>query len=230
MEWAAGIQRSVANAALPKTRAQPEGIPREGLEHEQLQAFYAAAECEAEPYRTMLCLLPRTGLRAGELCGLTVDRYDPDAREIVVTGKGGRTRRVPLTTVAHELLRAYLAKHVPPAPWLFYTPTGRPVSTRDLRRATHRIAERRPRELGKLSPHRCRHTTATELLSAGVNIKVIQDLLGHASIKSLDPYLHTNARQRRAALETLERGPPLIREAEEARHESVQRALRGCLP
>ena len=207
MEQRDGTHRSVATTKLPMTRAQPDGHLREELDDEQLAAFYAVVDREEEPYRTMLLLLPRTGLRIGEMCSLTPERYDRGARELRITGKRGRTRRVPLSSTARNILNRYLDQLKPGEPWLFWTPTGRQVKPRDVRRVTFRLASENEEKLYALCPHRCRHTTATQLLDRGVNIKLIQDILGHRSVRSLDPYLHTKSRQRRAALKSLELPP-----------------------
>lgn len=225
-EWQDGTTRSVANAALPKTRAQPSGPKvRDALDAEQLSAYLAAAEQEDEPYRTILKLLPRTGLRIAELCGLATSEadykanaargavlggwFDRGTKELQISGKKGVARAVPMSAVALNILTAYLTREAPPAPWMFWRNRDRPelephrIDTRDVQRVTIRIAQGNPDVLAHLSPHILRHTAATGMLNAGVDLPTIQVILGHQSLQSLDPYLHADRSKRRAAVETI---------------------------
>jgi integrase len=206
VEWTRGTPREVTNQTLPSVRPQPEGRSREALTPEQLKAYYEAAEALDEPYRTMLLLLPRTGLRIFELCALTYETFDEDAGDLDISGKRGRRRRVPLSKVARRLLDEYVRTEKPEPPHLFWTQglLPRPVTPRDVRRVTKALSEQHRTLLWALSPHVLRHTTATALLDEGVNLKVIQDILGHATVRSLDPYLHTRPGQKRAALDRLQ--------------------------
>lgn len=205
LEWTKGTPREVSAASLPSVRPQPEGRSRDALTPEQLTAYYAVVEKLDEPYRTMLLLLPRTGLRIFELCSLTYDTYLEAAGELDISGKRGRRRQVPLSKVARRLLETFIETERPEAPYLFWTagPLPRPVTPRDVRRVTKAMAEEHRTLLWALSPHVLRHTTATALLDEGVNLKVIQDILGHATVRSLDPYLHTRPGAKRAALDRL---------------------------
>lgn len=223
-EWTDGTPRAAANAALPVARAQPAGkLIRSGLDPEQLAAYHAAVEKEDEPFRTILKLLPRTGLRIAEMAGLATSEadykanaraghvlggwVDLGARELNIVGKGGKSRSVPLTGTALNILSRYIDERAPAAPWLFWMNEERPdlnlrrMETRDVERVTLRLAKENPDTLAHLSPHVLRHTVATGMLDADVNVKLIQEVLGHSSIQTLQPYLHTNIAQRRAALE-----------------------------
>lgn len=204
LEWTKQTSRADANAVLPSLRPQPEGHVREALTKEQLAAYYVAAEKTEEPYRTILLLLPRTGLRIFEMCAVSDENCDLNAKELRVIGKRGRARRVPLSTVAARILQRHLDRAGSrPGPQLFWTEglTPRPVTMRDVRRVTKALALANPDTLWNLSPHVLRHTLATALLEDDVDLKTIQDILGHKTIKSLEPYLHATAERKRAALE-----------------------------
>ncbi len=142
--------------------------------------------------RALLELAYAAGLRADELVKLDTDSIDPDAEEVRVEGKGGRTRVVPAGEHAWRALERYLARARPllagggTAPGggpLFLSKSGRRLSTSDVRR---RLA-RQVRQAG-ISPHTLRHSFATHLLEGGADLRAIQELLGHASISTTQTY------------------------------------------
>lgn len=210
---APGSSRDAAAQELPRARALRDGHLRDALTDDQLACFRENAERAEEPFRTILLLLPLTGCRISEICGLARDRVDPHRRRIEVHGKGARSRWVPLGDRAWRVLSAYLGS-TPEGAWAFEvtrTPGGAPVAPRC---ATPRDVWRvvaawddyhRPGGLlNHLALHQTRHTAATRMLRAGANVKVIQEVLGHRGIKSLERYLHTEEGERRAAVELLE--------------------------
>jgi site-specific recombinase XerD len=197
--------------AQPALKKQPEGKDRQGLEGEQMTAYYEESEKQIEPYRTILLLLPRTGLRSFEICNITEDNYNAKAQALNVNGKRGVYREVPLSKVAKHILDTFIASHPRnPDRFLFWTmpsleSTAHPrrVTPRDVRAVTFKMKEGRTDILWDLSPHMLRHTAATTLLEEGVPAKVIQKVLGHKSARSLDPYLHPSAKTLRDAMEKL---------------------------
>ena len=148
--------------------------------------------------RAALELLYGSGLRASELVGLDLDDADLSRRLARVRGKGGKERIVPFGREAESALRAYLPDRAawrsrgaePPAgePLLVNQRGGR-LSDRSLRRildaAVARIAM-----VAHIHPHTLRHAFATHLLEAGMDLRAIQELLGHASLSTTQRYTH----------------------------------------
>lgn len=126
--------------------------------------------------RLVAVFLAETGLRISEACSVREDL--PVASELVVMGKGGKERRVPLTAEARRALTG-MGGQVPWGP---------------------RQVQRYFRAAG-FTPHRLRHTLATELAAADVDLSVIQDLLGHASPATTRIYQRNETSRLRAGLE-----------------------------
>lgn len=153
--------------------------------------------------RAVLELLYGAGLRAAELVGLDLDDLDLDGRLARVTGKGGRERVVPFGTMAERSVRAYLPDR---AAWrsacrdldagepLFLNQRGRRLSDRSIRRVLD-AALRRVAASQHIHPHTLRHAFATHLLEAGLDLRAIQELLGHASLSTTQRYTHLNLAQ-----------------------------------
>lgn len=142
--------------------------------------------------RALLEVLYGAGLRAAEVCDL--DLGDHDAAGLRVTGKGSRTRLVPLGEPAQAALRAWLERGRPAldgaesTPALFLSQRGHRLDPSTVRR----ILTRRLRTLGleRFSPHALRHAYATDMLEGGGDLRSIQDLLGHASLETTEIYTH----------------------------------------
>ena len=142
--------------------------------------------------RAMFELAYSAGLRAEEVVDLDLASLDPDAEELRVEGKGGKTRVVPAGEPAWGALRAWLERGRPQLererdPALFLSKTGRRLSTSDVRRRLAG-AVRRAAVQGGVSPHTLRHSFATHLLEGGADLRSIQELLGHASISTTQTY------------------------------------------
>jgi site-specific recombinase XerD len=156
--------------------------------------------------RAMLELAYAAGLRAEELVNLDIGSADPDAEEVRVEGKGGRTRVVPGGEPAWRALDAYLSRGRPALaaagagrePALFISKSGRRLSTSDVRRRL-RIQVRRAALQGGISPHTLRHSFATHLLEGGADLRAIQELLGHASISTTQTYTRVESRRLKKA-------------------------------
>ena len=137
----------------------------------------------------------RCGLRVSELVGLDVDRVDLPNQQVRVIGKGNRERRVPMGDEARERLHRY--RTGPRAEWTAKRPTeavfvgqrGRRMS----REAVWRLVKRWTEAAGigeRVTPHTFRHSFATHLLEGGADLRVVQALLGHASISTTQLYTH----------------------------------------
>lgn len=126
------------------------------------------------------------GLRFQEAVTLKPADLAPDKRYIRVRGKGGVTRQIPVV----DDLRAILADLDMTGPWLFPARlTGAPLT--DIRRPLW-TAARRAGVAARITPHMFRHSYATHLLEAGTDIRIIQKLLGHASITTTQIYTHVS--------------------------------------
>jgi site-specific recombinase XerD len=149
--------------------------------------------------RALLELAYAAGLRAEELVNLDLKSLDPDAEEVRVEGKGGRTRIVPVGEHAWRALERYLARARPAlttgeSEALFLSKTGRRLSTSDIRRRL-RLQTRR----AGVSPHTLRHSFATHLLEGGADLRTIQELLGHSSISTTQTYTRVESKRLKKA-------------------------------
>jgi integrase/recombinase XerC/integrase/recombinase XerD len=133
------------------------------------------------------------GLRAEEIVNLDTEGLDFDSEAVRVTGKGRRTRIVPMGEPAQRALRRYLETARPALaanrtePALFLSRRGRRLSPSDVRRRLERWV-REAAVAGRVSPHTLRHSFATHLLEGGADLRSIQELLGHASVSTTQVY------------------------------------------
>jgi integrase/recombinase XerC len=141
-------------------------------------------------------LIYSTGLRVGELVNLDLEDLDLNGRLIRVRrGKGGKDRLAPFGEPAAEALGAWLARRggwFDPArsgPALFLGRRGGRLNDRQVRRVLDARLDRRGLD-GRYSPHSLRHSFATHLLSAGADLKAIQEMLGHSSLATTEKYTH----------------------------------------
>ena len=145
--------------------------------------------------RALLEVLYGTGLRVGELVGLRVRDFDRERRELRVRGKGNKERVVPVPSAAFEALEAYVEPRAAPgilAEPMFQNARGGALSDRGVRG----ILRRRLLEAGigrHASPHTLRHSYATHLLDADVDLRSIQELLGHERLSTTQRYTHVSA-------------------------------------
>jgi integrase/recombinase XerC/integrase/recombinase XerD len=154
--------------------------------------------------RAMFELAYSSGLRAEELVNLEVGSVDPDAEEVRVEGKGGRTRILPVGEHAGRALDRYLKRgrellvRDAGERALFLSRSGRRLSTSDVRRRLA-VQVRRAALQGGISPHTLRHSFATHLLEGGADLRVIQELLGHASISTTQTYTRVESKRLKRA-------------------------------
>ena len=158
-----------------------------------------------------------SGLRSAELCTLNVGDIQSYRNQpiLVVNGKGGKVRRVPLHPEALETIRAYWRAEGrncnDPAEPIFQT-LGKhgPYEARRLtyKAIRHLVTRTRKEALIKrrVTPHTLRHTFAVSLLDQGVDLRTVQDLMGHASITTTQAYLHTSDEKKLAAVNALNFG------------------------
>ncbi|MCP5535291.1 MAG: tyrosine recombinase [Akkermansiaceae bacterium] len=145
----------------------------------------------------ILELFYASGLRLSELCGARLENLDLDEGFIRVTGKGGKTRIVPVGGKAREAVAAYLKNERPElvkkktSSWIFLSIRGGKLSPERVRE----IVKQRAKAAGleqNVYPHLLRHSFATHLLQNGADLRVIQDMLGHADIATTQIYTHVD--------------------------------------
>lgn len=198
------LERGIVDASPADLVASPK---RESRLPRVLKPREASALVESVPTGDPLAVRDRAifelayagGLRAEELVNLDVADLDPDAEELRVTGKGGRTRVIPAGEPAWRALEGYLERGRPALaagdgraePALFLSKSGRRLSTSDVRRRLARWVRRAglpPDFPVGVSPHALRHSFATHLLEGGADLRAIQELLGHATISTTQTY------------------------------------------
>ncbi len=151
----------------------------------------------------MVLMLLGTGLRRGELLGLDVSSLSADLSELKIRGKGERERIVPIPGQCRAALRRYLDSREAEAPALFLNRAGKRVGTTTFHRWFRRLLRRAGLDGSGLTPHSLRHSYATHLLRAQVDLETIRELMGHSSISVTGRYLATDPSRKRAAVERL---------------------------
>ena len=143
--------------------------------------------------RAILELLYSSGLRVSELCSLKL--YDVDDNFVRVLGKGNKERLVPIGQKALMAIDAYLTQYRDQSnssrQTTLFVHKGKPLS----RIAIWQMIKREAKKAGitkNISPHTMRHSFATHLLDNGADLRVIQEMLGHATISSTDRYTHVS--------------------------------------
>ncbi len=144
----------------------------------------------------LLELLYGSGLRISEALGLDVGDLRPSTGHVLVTGKGGKDRVVPLSDTSMKVLSRWLAvrENVPPVHGERAVFLGRRGKRLDRRQAA-RILDAHAEQAGiqqHISPHDLRHSFATHLLEGGADLRAVQELLGHSRISTTQRYTHLN--------------------------------------
>ena len=196
-----GVTPSDVAAAVTPPRP-PRRLPKALPVGEIIAVVEAAGgtEVDTDPARlrdrAMLELLYASGARAAELVGLDVDDIDgldhPDGGTVILRGKGGKERLVPVGRHACDAVGAYLVRGRPAlavkgGPALFLNTRGGRV-TRQTLWTVVTVAAERAGVSQDVSPHSFRHSFATHLLDGGADIRVVQELLGHASVTTTQVY------------------------------------------
>lgn len=179
----------------------PAGLPK-ALSEDQVGALLAAvtgADSFALRDRAVLEFLYATGARVSEVCGLSISDIDMDASLVRLFGKGSKERIVPFGRVAHEALTEWFGNSgremLAPQQWarrdhsdaVFLGARG----TRLSRQAVWGIVRKYATNAGikeHLSPHVLRHSCATHMLVHGADLRIVQELLGHASVSTTQVY------------------------------------------
>lgn len=145
--------------------------------------------------RALLELLYASGLRVSELCSLRLENLDLEAEFVRVTGKGNKTRLIPIGSKAKEALCRYLQIGRPQLVTartqgdVFLSIRGKKLTSQRLWQLVKKYAARLGMEVN-VYPHLFRHSFATHLLAHGADLRIIQELLGHSDISTTQIYTH----------------------------------------
>lgn len=183
-----------AQASVPRTtRRLPKAIPFADVMR-LLEATDPHHTSLGRRDRALLELLYGTGSRISEAVGLDLDDIDLDARLVRVSGKGGKQRIVPLGSFASSAVADYLTSGRPElaakgkgGPAVFLNARGGRLSRQSAWSILHEAAARASLS-DEISPHTLRHSFATHLLDGGADVRVVQELLGHASVTTTQIY------------------------------------------
>ena len=210
--WAAHTGRIPTDPSLrlvaPKRHSALPDVLKQG-EAGQLLDIAAVRADDADPIhvrdRAMLELLYASGIRVGELAALDVDDLDLDQRVVRVMGKGSKERVVPFGEPARRSLVPWLSVRSTLAtatsgPALFLGRRGRRVDARQVRSTVHEMLSHLP-NAPDLGPHGLRHSAATHLLEGGADLRMVQELLGHASLATTQLYTHVSVERLRTSYE-----------------------------
>jgi integrase/recombinase XerD len=194
VDAASGVRPPVPPRRLPKA-----------LPVDDVLALLEAAGIEDTPRglrdRALLEVLYGTGARISEAVGLAVDDLDIDAAAALLHGKGGKDRIVPLGSYAERAIDAYLVRLRPALAArtsgsargaVFLNTRGGRLSRQSAWAVLQQAAGRAKLD-EKVSPHTLRHSFATHLLEGGADVRVVQELLGHASVTTTQIYTRVSA-------------------------------------
>ncbi len=142
----------------------------------------------------MFELMYSSGLRLAELVGIDLNHIDPGQQQLVVTGKGNRNRYLPIGSKAVKAVRRWLLLRADfcrdaGEQALFISQQGRRISPRNVQSRLNLLVKKRSIDQ-QLSPHALRHSFATHMLESSGDLRAVQELLGHANIKTTQIYTH----------------------------------------
>lgn len=192
-EGVATVDPSSAVKPPRPAKRLPKALPLADVER-ILEAAGAPGTVLAKRDRALLEVLYGTGARISEAVGLDVDDLDLETSTVLLRGKGGKQRMVPLGSYAQSAVEDYLAVARPAlvsaahaGPGLFLNARGGRLT----RQSAWTVLTRAARSAGivsDVSPHTLRHSFATHLLDGGADVRVVQELLGHASVTTTQIY------------------------------------------
>ena len=189
------LATDVARAVKPP--APPRRLPK-AISVEDTERLLEAADFDQTPLsvrdRALLEVLYGTGARISEAVGLDIDDLDLAGRAVLLRGKGGKQRLVPLGSYAAKALEAYLVRVRPElvrqgrgTPKVFLNSRGGPLSRQSAWTVLRNAADKAGLSTD-ISPHTLRHSFATHLMEGGADVRVVQELLGHASVTTTQIY------------------------------------------
>jgi integrase/recombinase XerD len=192
--------REGLTAADPGKDVRPPALPArlpKAISVAEVEAILAATAGDEPPHlrdHALLELLYGTGARISEAVGLDVDDLDLDTASVLLRGKGSKQRVVPLGRMAIAALEAYLVRGRPAlalagrgSPAVFLNQRGGRLTRQGAWTVLAQAVERAGVTVS-VSPHTLRHSFATHLLDGGADVRVVQELLGHASVTTTQVY------------------------------------------
>ncbi|MBL8857499.1 MAG: tyrosine recombinase [Planctomycetes bacterium] len=194
-----GALKSDPTALLPApklARTLPVTLSPEDVE--SLLAAPRGSAWQVERDRALLEVLYASGARVSETVGLATDAVDPSLRVVRLTGKGSKTRIVPLGARARAALTTWIQNgrravlRGGRSDLVFLTKSGKPLHRNDAWRIVKQCAQTAGLH-GDLSPHTLRHSFATHMVEGGADLRSVQEMLGHASIKTTEVYTHLDS-------------------------------------
>jgi integrase/recombinase XerD len=203
--WLCATGRLTADPAEPLFAPRPDAVLPETLHAREIARLLESIDPTHPLGRrdhAMLELFYGSGLRLSELCHARLEHVDFDGGWLRVTGKGDKTRIVPFGGRARAALDDYLANERPKlvrkrsSSHVFLSVRGGPLSPDRVRQVVKRRAAMAGIEQN-VHPHLLRHSFATHLLEGGADLRVIQELLGHADIATTQVYTHVDRRRLR---------------------------------
>jgi len=153
--------------------------------------------------RAIVELLYASGLRISELAAARLENFDAEERILRITGKGNKMRLVPVGRKAAEALASYLSLERPKlvkrgtGSEIFLSSRGTKLTTARVWQIVKKVAQRSGLE-ANVYPHLLRHSFATHLLSNGADLRIIQEMLGHADISTTQVYTHVDQQRLKA--------------------------------
>ena len=197
LQWAEEGQLLETSVTVHDHAARQRKLPGV-LTLEEVEALIAAVPADTLWHlrdAAMLEMMYATGMRVSEVVDLTLDHYYEDEQFIRVIGKGSKERLIPFGSQAKKRMSIYLqrrtAKYIYTSPYVFLNNRGQKIS----RQAVWKIIKKYAKAAGiekDVTPHTLRHTFATHLLNNGVDLRAIQEMLGHADISTTQIYVHLN--------------------------------------
>lgn len=197
--WSTRTGRIALDPTVDLSAPRGEARLPEVLRHDQLGSLLDGGDEPPDPIDAVfrrrddavLELLYGSGLRVSELCGIGVADVDLDRARVVVMGKGSKERMLPMSEPAVAAVRAWLAVRADVIdggdPGVAFVNRRRhPLTPRDVRRVLDR------RSPVVTHPHALRHSFATHLLDGGADLRVVQELLGHADLATTQIYTHVS--------------------------------------
>ena len=197
------VYRPREDRPLPQFYTQPSMEALINNEQERAGEDAAAAEDGREPFgklreRMIILTLYSTGMRRAELCGLKVSDFDRARQVLRVTGKGDKTREIPVPDRICQELLLYLERlgeEFGAGGWFFVTDKGQKLYPAFVNNVVRKALSGQEGFSGKKSPHVLRHTLATHLLNNGADINSIKEVLGHSSLAATQVYTHNSFEQ-----------------------------------
>lgn len=195
------LARQAAELAREKEKPKPSRKLPKVLNQEQVSKFLSVINTSTitgKRQMAIIMVMLKCGLRVSEVTKLTRGDIDFDRHTLYIQmSKGGKDRYVPMSNAVEDCIREWL-KIAPESKWLFSTFKGKQPAARNICEMVYSLSKRSGVYLQDgadkklVHPHALRHTYATEMMNNGLNIRQVQQLLGHSSISTTQVYTHVS--------------------------------------